>query len=442
MNRKLLWLLFGAFLLCLVAVNQSLWLDEGTTARVVMQYSFFDIITKFSVFDFHPPLFYLLMKIWTMAAGYSELALRIPSILFSLICGYYIYLIGRHLKDESAGLWAAAFFLFNPLIMYYSQEARMYLMTCAFLSAALYYFVTLGPGIRNRRGILLCNIFLFLSFITFYGSIFFIGAILGWLIVRRKWRKLMVLSIGPLAAMLLVSPLLTTQLNHSREALQIVKNWSLVLGKVTLKNLALVPLKFSVGRIQFLPKSLYYVVGGLWTLGVIITTIVGTRKRSRMTFMLVAPLAAGTLFSFFTPLLQYFRFLYLIIPLSLLLAFGTRKQWHRYALVGGFIVWSLVYLWIPQFHREDWKSLGMKLSQRETVYIIPSSSDALGYYRPDVQIHDIRTLDAAAAKTVTVVPYTADIYGYPYASVLVGKNYVLADRREYRGVLLEQWKKR
>lgn len=442
MNRKLVWLLVGAFILRLIAVNQSLWLDEGTTARVVMQYSFTDIIPKFSVFDFHPPLFYLFMKVWTMGAGYSELALRLPSILFSLIAGYYIYLIGKHLKDEQSGFWAAAMFLFNPLIIYYSQESRMYLMTAAFLSASLYYFVTLGPGIRNRRGILLYNLFLFLSFVTFYGSVFFIAALLGWLAIRRKWRKLAVLFIGPAAAVAVVSPLLVTQLAHSHDALQIVKNWSLVLGNVTLKNLALIPLKFSVGRIQFLPKALYYAVGGIWTVIVMVIAGLGTRKRSRMTFMLLAPLAVGTLFSFVTPLLQYFRFLYLIIPLSLLLSFGARKSWQRYLVTGGFLVWSLVYLWIPTFHREDWKSLGLQLRQRETVYIIPSSSDALTYYRPDTQVRDIRSLDTITQKSITVVPYTAEIYGYPYASVLVGKNYVLADRKEFRGVLLEEWKRR
>ena len=65
--------------------------------------------------------------------GYSEIALRMPSILFSLLTGYVVYLIG--------GIWSAAFFLFNPLIVYYSQEARMYMMVTFFLTASLYYFL-------------------------------------------------------------------------------------------------------------------------------------------------------------------------------------------------------------------------------------------------------------------------------------------------------------
>ncbi|PJA55943.1 hypothetical protein CO165_00980, partial [Candidatus Roizmanbacteria bacterium CG_4_9_14_3_um_filter_33_18] len=68
------------------------------------------IISKFSPTDFHPPLYYLFMKLWTNLFGYSEIALRMPSILFSLMTGYVVYLIG--------GVWAMAFFLFNPLIVY------------------------------------------------------------------------------------------------------------------------------------------------------------------------------------------------------------------------------------------------------------------------------------------------------------------------------------
>src|SRR3990167_11022982 len=117
MGKKILLIFVLAFLIRLIALNQSLWLDEAITAKVVMSFGFKDIINKFSPTDFHPPLYYLFMKLWTNFFGYSEIALRMPSILFSLLTGYVIYLIG--------GIWAAVFFLFNPLIVYYSQEAQM-----------------------------------------------------------------------------------------------------------------------------------------------------------------------------------------------------------------------------------------------------------------------------------------------------------------------------
>src|SRR3989338_10378273 len=136
LNKKIILIFLAAFLIRLIALNQSLWLDEAVTANVVRNFRFSQIVNGFSPTDFHPPLYYLFMKLWTNFFGYSEIALRMPSVLFSLLTGYVIYLIG--------GIWAAVFFLFNPLIVYYSQEARMYMMATFLLTAGLYYFVKIS----------------------------------------------------------------------------------------------------------------------------------------------------------------------------------------------------------------------------------------------------------------------------------------------------------
>lgn len=170
-----------SFFLRLISLDQSLWLDEAVTAKVVKTFDYLTIIQKFSPFDFHPPLYYLLMKFWTNIFGYSEISLRFPSIIFSLLSGFLVYKIGSLLTDKKLGLWAAVFFLFNPLIIYYSQEARMYMMVTFFITSSFYYFLkiqkskfTLRFGGQNNNSkfiidIFLMNIFIFLSFFTFYG---------------------------------------------------------------------------------------------------------------------------------------------------------------------------------------------------------------------------------------------------------------------------------
>ena len=103
-GKKILFLIFFlAFLVRLISLDQSLWLDEATTARVVHKYNFFEIVTKFSPNDFHPPLYYLIMKVWTNMFGYSEIALRMPSILFSLLTGYLVYLLGNKITNNDSG---------------------------------------------------------------------------------------------------------------------------------------------------------------------------------------------------------------------------------------------------------------------------------------------------------------------------------------------------
>lgn len=120
MKKKLILLFVFAFLIRLIAINQSLWLDEGITARVISQYNLVEIVKSFSVYDFHPPLYYFLTYIFTQVFGISEAALRMPSIIFSLLAGLYIFKTGKLLKNKNIGFWSAAFFLFNPLIVYYS----------------------------------------------------------------------------------------------------------------------------------------------------------------------------------------------------------------------------------------------------------------------------------------------------------------------------------
>src|SRR3989338_693444 len=187
LNKKIILIFLAAFLIRLIALNQSLWLDEAVTANVVRNFRFSQIVNGFSPTDFHPPLYYLFMKLWTNFFGYSEIALRMPSVLFSLLTGYVIYLI--------AGVWGATFFLFNPLIVYYSQEARMYMMATFLLTGGLYYFLRSQKlEVKSQKfklkfkSLLLMNLFFIFSFYTFYGSIFLIATILLYLLFKKRYK--------------------------------------------------------------------------------------------------------------------------------------------------------------------------------------------------------------------------------------------------------------
>ena len=308
MKRKLLLVFLLAFLLRLIALNQSLWLDEATTARVVQKYEFTQIINEFSRNDFHPPLYYLFMKAWTNVFGYSEIALRFPSVLFSLLTGYIVYLIGKKLfsndsglatlarmtKNRNIGMWAAVFFLFNPLIIYYSQEARMYILATFFLTLGLWSFwgAIATPESNNDSGqarmtkrsrnpfdklrvnkfgmtnIVMFNISIFVSFLTFYGSIFLIILMILYLFYKKQYRHAFFSLFIIIFSLFIIYPLLYQQIINAKQQLGLIPNWGQVLGKANLKNLALIPLKFSIGRISFYPKWIYWGISGVWTLTV------------------------------------------------------------------------------------------------------------------------------------------------------------------------------
>lgn len=433
MKKKLILLFLIAFFIRLIALNQSLWLDEGTTAKVVKEYSYINILTKFSPFDFHPPLYYWTIKAWTTVFGYSEVSLRFPSVVFSLLTGWFIYKICRLRKSLGEPVWAAAFFLLNPLIVYYSQEARMYMMATFLLTVAIYFLL--------RKKIILFNLFNSLAFLTFYGSVFLTVPLFLVFIYKKKYQAFIISCLFFGATCLLLSPLLLQQFIHSREALKTIVNWRQILGNANLKNLLLIPLKFSFGRISFSPKIIYYLVSFLWSAFVFYLVIRGSLKNKILGFLFLFPIFLGLIFSLFSPLLQYFRFLYLIPVMVLLISIATKKNIiYQYIIFSGFIILSFVYFLNPMFWHEDWKSLA-KILPAKNVYMISASADALKYYNPSLQINDLLNINTISPKEqqIVVIPYTSDIYGFDYRKILNSFGFQIKGEHTVRGLSYELW---
>jgi len=112
---------------------QSLWYDEGNSARLAERSV--RLIIEGAAGDIHPPLYYLLLKLWRTGFGESEAALRALSVAFSALTIPFAYLIGRSFSRRTG--WLAALLLAGmPFAVYYAQEARMYalLAFCAAVS--------------------------------------------------------------------------------------------------------------------------------------------------------------------------------------------------------------------------------------------------------------------------------------------------------------------
>jgi len=414
-NKNLFLILILSLGLRLISLNQSLWLDEAISANVAKNYSYTDIVTKFSPSDFHPPLFYLTLKAWTSVFGFSEISLRFPSIIFSLIT---IYLISRFY-----GLSSALLLAFNPLYLYYSQEVRMYslvtlLVFCAFLAF-------------KSKKLFLYYLFTFLSLSTFYGSVFFFAVISLYWLFKKNYKNFWLYSLAPFLSLLILSPLLLQQYQTSKTLLISVKNWSSVLGPVTAKNFLLILVKFTIGRISFYPKWAYYLIAFVVTIPLWFKVVTNSLRRSEISFIFWTSLFIGMIFSLFTPMFQYFRFLYLIPFLCLIL-----KKSYFYSIV--FFLFSIVYLLNPAFHREDWQSLSASLNS--SPYLIESIADPIKYYRPDLKINDLKTA-TPIEKSITIIPYAVDIHGLDYRQKLSALNYHQVTSNNFRELITETWEK-
>lgn len=106
--------------------GQSLWADEGNSVALARR-GFVEIARR-TAFDIHPPLYYWLLKIWISIFGDSEIGLRSLSVVLGIGLVYLIGILGTRFFSSRVGLIAALITALSPLQVYYSQEARMYML--------------------------------------------------------------------------------------------------------------------------------------------------------------------------------------------------------------------------------------------------------------------------------------------------------------------------
>src|SRR5437870_5593367 len=80
------------------------------------------------------PLHPLVLHVWLRAFGPSDFAGRALSAVCGVLTVLLVFRIGRTLYDDSTALWGAWLAAISPLLVRYSQEARMYawlvMLTC------------------------------------------------------------------------------------------------------------------------------------------------------------------------------------------------------------------------------------------------------------------------------------------------------------------------
>ena len=111
----------------------SLWCDEAFSVFVAKsQWS--DLFRQVILDRVHPPLFYMLLKVWIAVVGASLSQLRLFSVFFSAFTLLPLWSCMRRIRLEP---WLKLALLFaiacNPFLIFYSQEVRMYALLC-FLS--------------------------------------------------------------------------------------------------------------------------------------------------------------------------------------------------------------------------------------------------------------------------------------------------------------------
>lgn len=119
-------------------LTQSIWRDEAFSYFMAKP-SLFNIISN-TANDFNPPLYYLLLHFWIYLVGHSDEGLRILSLFFHVATVFTAYFLARKMISQTFARFVALFTLFNPMLVYYAFEMRMYSLY-AFLTVASLYFL-------------------------------------------------------------------------------------------------------------------------------------------------------------------------------------------------------------------------------------------------------------------------------------------------------------
>lgn len=138
----------GCFLRIFRLTGSELWFDEIYSVTVARETDLASLVGWMRL-DVHPPLYYLCLSFFLRLFGDGALGARVFSALVGSLTLLAMPWIARDMgMERKAALFAAFLLAFSPLHIYYSQEARMYiLLAFEVLIAVAAFYLALG---RNR----------------------------------------------------------------------------------------------------------------------------------------------------------------------------------------------------------------------------------------------------------------------------------------------------
>jgi mannosyltransferase len=150
---------------------QSYHHDEIVTASRILRAGFGHAMSAVNFSESTPPLYYALAWVWTQVTGTGEWGLRSLSALAGVATVPVAYAIGAELRGRRAGLWLAGLVAVNPMLLWYSQEARAYSLLVALCAVSLLFTLRAVRG-GARRDYIWWGVFSGLAVATHYFAIF------------------------------------------------------------------------------------------------------------------------------------------------------------------------------------------------------------------------------------------------------------------------------
>jgi hypothetical protein len=393
-----LWVLAGLTVLAAVLrfatlTSQSYWFDEAQAAHELGR-SLGGMLSLWSANEPNPPLYFVIAWPWAKVFGTGEGGLRALSAVFGVALIPVVWLAGRELVSSRAGLAAAALAAVSPFMIWYSQEAREYMLLMLLCGASVWLFARVLPAPSGGR-IAWWAVVSALALATQYFAAFLIFAEAAWLLWRVRSRTC-ALAVG--ALVLVECALLPHALDHASHP----AHWIDSVGPLSIR-LQQVPVTFGLNTLYRSSLVTHGLLGAAALAAVVIVLlVVGADGRELRGAGIAAALAgAVVLIPLVLALLgrDYFEPRALSpawIPLAVVLGAACTARRTRVAGVLLFAVLIAAFVWAgvridnhATFQRPDWHkvatALGAPTSARAIVAYDGSFATApLALYLPGV----------------------------------------------------------
>lgn len=286
--------------------------------------------------DTHPPLYPFSLYLWLRLAGSSPLAVRTLSAFIGTLTIPVVYVLGRRVLGLTVGIVAAVLAAVSPVLVYYSQETRMYGLVTLLTAASVYWAVCVLQEPRSARVWLAYVLTTLAATYTHYYAFFVILAqnlvIVLVLLRRRDWAAMGRWLLAQAVIVLAYAPWIIVQTGFlSGKASARFEEWDLATA------LRIVGETFGAfGAGLAVPATGARVVVLLFLLAILVGLLALFRRRQPEPWLIVAylllPLSLAWVVN---PIMPFFysRYLLLIAP-----AFYILAAW-------GVVAWG--HLWRP-----------------------------------------------------------------------------------------------
>jgi mannosyltransferase len=164
---------------------QSFWYDEAFTPVHVLHASLGATLRSFVHTENTPPLWYVAIWGWARLFGTGEVALRLPSALAGIATVPVAWGIGSELAGRRAAIVTAALVACDPLLVWYSQEARAYAFFVLFAALAMLCMLRADREPTPRR-LALFALSGALALLSQYFAVFLLIPMALWLLRPRR----------------------------------------------------------------------------------------------------------------------------------------------------------------------------------------------------------------------------------------------------------------